>query len=378
MTPIVKIKPLSSLTYFLNNKRRTISLAIAIAVSVLTALLFQIMFFAVEESARLSTIGLHEQTSLLIRPEDGDLSKSLLDTVKNQESVERLIPISDVYTDYYHFFGNLMVPIYSVSEGDLEPAMKALGLSLVEGRLPVVGKDEIILDELTMKNKKKNLLDYVGHEINADERLPGKYQIVGVVRGDCLIGLSSMKDTKVYEKVVNLVIPKQGKIDSLNRFLESIPENQARVQNRNTELKWYLDNKNLTSTSYNVIAIVILFIMCFAAANASYAQYQARTSEFATLSSMGYTRFYILKKAAYELLFINLIGLILGLIAMAFSALLLKVVIFDPNGYPFSFMKLNDALSAFVIPLCTLIASLIPAWWTLSKIDQIQNIDRFE
>jgi ABC-type enterochelin transport system permease subunit len=93
---------------------------------------------------------------------------------------------------------------------------------------------------------------------------------------------------------------------------------------------------------------------------------------------MGYTRFYILKKAAYELLFINLIGLVLGLIAMTLSALLLKVVIFDPNGYPFSLMKLSDALSAFVIPLCTLVASLVPAWWTLSRIDQIQIIDMFE
>lgn len=378
MAALVKTKPLSSAAYFLNNKRRTISLAIAIAVSVLTALLFQIMFFAVEESARLSTIGPHEQTSLLIRPEDSDLSDTLLETVKNHESVERLIPISDAYTDYYHFFGNLIVPIYSVSEADIEPAMDAFGLTLVEGRLPEVGKNEIILDELTMKNKKKTLSDYIGHEINADERLPGKYQIVGVVSGDCFIGLSTIKDTIAYEKVVNLVMPKQGEIDSLNRFLESIPENQARVQTRNTELRWYLDNKNLTSVSYNIIAIVILTIMCFAAANASYAQYQARTSEFATLLSMGYTRFYILKKAAYELLFINLIGLVLGLVATILSALLMKAVIFDPNGYPFSFIKLNDALSAFVIPLCTLIASLIPAWWTLSKIDQIQIIDMFE
>ncbi len=371
-------KPLSSAMYFFNNKRRTISLAIAIAVSLLTALLFQILFFAVEESARLTTIGLHEKTSLLISPEDSELSKSLLEAVKKHEAVERLIPISDAYTDYYHFFGNLFVPIYSVSGADLEPAMDALGLALVEGRLPRTGENEIILDELTMNNKKKKLWDYVGHEINADERLSGKYQIVGVVSGDCLIGLSTKDDMTAYEKAVNLVIPKQGKIDVLNQFLESIPEKEARVQTRNTELRRYLDNKNLTSMSYNVITIVILFIMCFAAANASYAQYQARTSEFATLLSMGYTRFFILKKAAYELLLINIIGFILGLMAMSLSALLLKVVIFNPNGYPFSFIKLNDALSAFIIPLCTLIASLIPAWWTLSKLDQIQIIDMFE
>lgn len=378
LTILIKLKPLSSVRYFLNNKRRTISLAIAIAVSVMTALLFQIMFFAVEESARLATIGLREKTSLIFKPEDGELSEALLQAVKDQSTLDRLIPISDAYTDYYHFFGNLFVPIYTVSEADLEATMEAFGLRLIAGRLPKVGENEIIIDERTMKNKKLKCTDYIGHEVNAEERLSGKFKIVGVIRGDCLIGLKTMEHMTDYTKMANLVLPKEGSINELNRFLEQIPEDQARVRTRNTELRWYLDNKNLTTESYNIMTMVILFILCFAAANASYAQYHARVPEFSTFLSIGYTRFYILRKAAYELLIINLIGLIIGAILMIVSALLLNIIVFDPNGYPFSLMKLRDGISVLIIPLCALIASLIPAWWTLSKIDQIQIMDLFE
>ena len=372
------LKPLSALRYIVNNKKRSISMILAIAVSVLLILIFQIVFYGVTESAKMATIGRFERLSILGPGDKGVISDKVITQFYDSPLIEKIISTESATTDYYHFFGNLNIPVYSLNKDDLQYVMKALDLKLKEGRLPDTDKQEIIVDEMLLNNKGKKLGDYIGKEVDKGERLDGKYKIVGVVEGNCIIGFSAIGNKQEIQNSIILLYPKEGRLNELNKQLEKIAPSDAQYNSLDKASELLNKDTELTEDASTVIVIVIMVIMSFAAGNSSYAQYFSRRYEFSTLQSLGYTRLKILLRAACEILFTNMLGFVLGLMLAVLSALCLKMLIYDPNGYPFILANWVGVLKAAIIPLCTIVFSLIPAWWTLSKTDQIEAMEKYE
>ena len=372
------LKPLSALRYIVNNKKRSVSMILAIAVSVLLILIFQIVFYGVSESTKMATLGRFEKISILGPGDKGVISDSIITELYDSSLIEEMISTQSATTDYYHFFGNLNIPVYSLNKDDLQYVMKALDLKLKEGRLPDTDKQEIIVDEMLLNNKGKKLGDYIGKEVDKGERLDGKYKIVGVVKGNCIIGLSAIGNKQEIQNSINLLFPKEGRLNELNKQLKEILPLDAQYNSLDKALKSLNEDIELAENASMVIVIVIMIIMSFAAGNSSYAQYFSRRYEFSTLQSLGYTRLKILLRAACEILFTNMLGFVLGLMLTVLSALCLKMLIYDPNGYPFILANWVGVLKAAIIPLCTIVFSLIPAWWTLSKTDQIEAMEKYE
>ena len=372
------LKPLSALRYIVNNKKRSISMILAIAVSVMLILVFQIVFYGVTESAKMTTLGRFEKLSIIGPGDKGVISDSVITKLYDSPLIEEMISTQSATTDYYHFFGNLNIPVYSLNKDDLQYVLKALDLKLKEGRLPDTDKQEIIVDEMLLRNKGKKLGDYIGKEVDKGERLDGKYKIVGVVEGNCIIGFSTIGNKQEIQNSIILLYPKEGRLNELNKQLEKIAPSDAQYNSLDKASEWLNKDTELTEDASTVIVIVIMVIMSFAAGNSSYAQYFSRRFEFSTLQSLGYTRLKILLKAACEILFTNMLGFVLGLILTVLSALCLKMLIYDPNGYPFILVDWVGVIKAAIVPLCTIVFSLIPAWWTLSKTDQIEAMEKYE
>ena len=375
---INRLKPLSALRYIVNNKKRSVSMIMAIAVSVLLILIFQIVFYGVTESAKMATIGRFERLSILGPGDKGVISDKVITQFYDSPLIEKIISTESATTDYYHFFGNLNIPVYSLTRDDLQYVLKALDMKLKDGRLPDTDKQEIIVDEKLLNNKGKKLGDYIGKEVDKGERLDGKYKIVGVVEGNCIIGLSAIGYKQEIQSSINLLFPKGGRLNELNQQLEEIAPADAQFNSLNKTLEWLSEDVELSEDATTLILIVIMIIMSFAAGNSSYAQYFSRRFEFSTLQSLGYTRLKILLRAACEILFTNTLGFVFGLILTVLSALCLKMLIYDPNGYPFILVNWVGVIKAAIIPLCTIVFSLIPAWWTLSKNDQIETMEKYE
>ena len=372
------LKPLSALRYIVNNKKRSISMILAIAVSVMLILVFQIVFYGVTESAKMTTLGRFEKLSIIGPGDKGVISDSVITKLYDSPLIEEMISTQSATTDYYHFFGNLNIPVYSLNKDDLQYVLKALDLKLKEGRLPDTDKQEIIVDEMLLRNKGKKLGDYIGKEVDKGEGLDGKYKIVGVVEGNCIIGFSTIGNKQEIQNSIILLYPKEGRLNELNKQLEKIAPSDAQYNSLDKASEWLNKDTELTEDASTVIVIVIMVIMSFAAGNSSYAQYFSRRFEFSTLQSLGYTRLKILLKAACEILFTNMLGFVLGLILTVLSALCLKMLIYDPNGYPFILVDWVGVIKAAIVPLCTIVFSLIPAWWTLSKTDQIEAMEKYE
>lgn len=353
-------------------------MALAIAASVLMVMVFQIVFYSVTESGRLAVSGRLEHMTVVYPGDGGIVGQSVLNKIQKSSDMERIVPMLVGTTDYYHLFGNLNIPVYLISNQNINYVIDQLDLELKEGRLPVEGKSEILLDERTSKNKGKQLGDFIGREVDSNERLAGKYQIVGTLKGDCLIGLSVTNDLASIEKTGFLLFAKAGRLGSLNKVISGTSLVEARIQTEEYGEGVFEEDNKMMSMVSSIITAVIIFIMSFAAGNSSYAQYFSRRYEFGTLQSIGYSRAKILLRAAREILFMNVAGLIFGVILTLSAALMLKALVFDPKGYPFTFITIDGLLKAFIIPICTMIFSLIPAWWTLSRVNQVVIIEKYE
>lgn len=371
------IKPLSPLIYFTNNKRRSLSMIIALAVSILLITVFQTVFYAVNESCRLAYSGRLDYMTVIYPGENGGLNEEFLKSISDNQNMERKVPMQVMTTDYYHFFGNLNIPVYWVREGDLKYVIDKLSLKLKEGSLPTPGKAEILLDERTALNKGKSLGDYVGREVDPNERMSGKYKVVGILEGECLIGLGEVNQD-LEEKNGTLVFPQEGKLETLNEMFKGVKQEEARIQTKEYGESVFKEDREMSNMVTTIMVAVIIFIMSFAAGNLNYAQYFSRRYEFGTLQAIGYSRVQILLRAAKEILIMNISGFLFGIILTFVATALLKVMIFDPKGYPFAYMQLNVFLKVLVVPACTVIFSLIPAWWTLSKVNPMEVVELYE
>lgn len=372
------VRPLSPVLYFINNKRKSFSMVIALAVSILLIMVFQIVFYAVNESGHLAYSGRLDNMTVIYPGEEGGLKEEFLSRIRKNPNLERTVPIQVMTTDYYHFFGNLNIPVYMVSDDNLKFVIDKLKLKLKEGKLPSFGKAEILLDERTARNKGKSLGDYIGKEVDSDERMSGKYKIVGILKGECLIGLGIQASNLLNEKNGLLVFPKEGKLTALNEIFKGINQDEAKIQTKEYGQNVFKEDIEMSNMVTNIMVTVVIFITSFAAGNLNYTQYFSRRYEFGTLQAIGYSRFQILLRAAVEILILNITGFIFGIILVFMAAALLKVIVFDPKGYPFVYIQLEGFIKAIIIPACTIVFSLIPAWWTLSRVNPMEVVELYE
>lgn len=370
------IQPLSAGKYLIRNKRRSASMMLSIAVSILLVLVMQMVFNAVKESVRLAYTGRLEHMTVVYPGENGRISENILIDIRNSPDIGLRLPMLSMTTDYYHFFGNLNIPVYLVDQKQLPAALDQLRLHLTEGRLPEQGTDEIILDRRTANNKGLQVGDFVGRAVDSSERMPGNHQVVGIVEGDCLIGFGTMAQEQLSE--ANGLLLFGDDLEKANKIFRNAAKEDVWVQIKEFGVQELQEDMQMMRTISSIIVGVVLFIMSFAAGNLSYAQYFARRYEFGTLQAMGYSRSAILLKGAREILLMNAAALVLGVCLVLVSASALQTFLFEPKGYPFVFMHRDGFLQAIIIPAFTVMFSLIPAWWVLSKVDPLTVVEQFE
>jgi ABC-type lipoprotein release transport system permease subunit len=371
------IRPLAAGRYILNNKSRSASMMLAVAVSVLMIMVFQVVFYSVKESGRLAFLGSLSHMTVVYPGEQGGISDNVLKEISDSRHITKAVPMLTVTTDYFHFFGNLNIPVYLIEADNLEYVLSGLNLSLKEGRLPYAGKNEIVLDQRTAKNKGKKLGDYMGREVDQDERMPGKYKIVGILEGDSLLGLGTVGEEMVLSDRNGLLLFADD-LEKVNAIFVDVPPEDARAMTKELGDSHFVSDGRTMNTVSTVIAGIIIFIMSFAAGNLSYAQYFARRYEFGTLQAIGYGRMQILLRAVREVIIINAAGLFLGILLTLLAAVLLNVTVFQPSGYPFVMMEFGGILKAIVVPASTAAFSMLPAWWLMSKVDPLTVVEKFE
>lgn len=374
------INPLSPWNYFKNNKKR----AIPVVASIILAITFTYMGLIIFNSAFMSedivVLNKYKTYSLITPKNEGDkLSDSLINDLENDISTEKLIPINSQYTYYYNVLGgNMFAYVYTMKKDDVKFMMDRLNLKLKSGRLPETS-EEIVLDYRLAANKSLKLGDKIGNEIDKKEVLIGNYKIVGLIEGNSMVSFS-ITDEKYQNLNLNsnvILIHKPENLKESNDSLKKLSEKFTSAKFTTfTRVKTEIDKDDaLGRTIINLIEFILLLVITLTVGNSTYVHFYQRKKEFGILYAVGYSRKEVIKKIFNELLFLNILSSILGLLMAFILMLILSILIFEPKGIPLKLVDIKTILQCLIIPIFIFIFSLVPISRMLKKLDFLEIIE---
>lgn len=369
-------KPLSFTNYFTNNLRRTIGMVVALSFSIAMVLIFDSIAYGVTMSSNLGDVGVAEKVTKIYCGDQADRYEAAIKELRSSEHTEILVKARIQDMDFQHFFGTANVQTFFVSQSDIPLILEHMKLKLLEGRLPQE-ENEVVLTTYLAANKGKKVGDHIGKSVDATEKMPGEYTVVGILSGDCIAGFGCFSENgNPYSEY--LAVPKENQRDAMNQVIREFSEDDLFYWDYGKATESDESNKNRLNGIFDTIALAILVMMSFGIGNASYAHYFSRRYEFGLLQSIGYTKNAMLLRIAREVFGICLVSLVLGCFIGLGVNLALKVNLFDVRGYPFSLVQARGFLRMVAIPVSTAVFAIFPSAWLLSNVDPMIVVEKNE
>lgn len=376
------MKPLSVIKFYVNNKKRFLSIFISIVLS--TVLIYMVQMLI--DSAFITSYNIFVEPQRYyssITTKGRLLDETLLNDIKSNDSVESVIPWVFRYTNFnIAIGGNDGARIFTVKHNDMLTMMSRLELTLKEGRLPEPGSREIAIHYLLAKNKNLKIGDKIGSNIDKEEALPGERTIVGLIGGKNIVSFDSLetwlKDNEVtFEYMLGMIIlPKSGKEQDLNRYLDSLHLPGLEVRTFNSINMQYSSNIENIKIILTFIDILILVIVSFCTGFLCYVYFSQRRCEFGLLNAIGYSKQQVINRAFGEISGMNAIGFAAGIVLSLLAGSIISGVSYAPRGQILQAWNLDYLMRAACIPLFVTVFSIVPVWRMLNKLDPISIIER--
>jgi len=371
------MKPLYAIKYIRSNKKKSFSVIACIAAAVFLLYSFQILMSSLHNCYELIYGKPQEKFSAIYPSNNNTLDDLLIDSVKNHKNVEKVIPFVSKYTLFNNGTMNTGVTVYSMDIEDMNYYMNSFHIKLKEGRLPSGSNDEIILDYRLANNKNLKLNDIIGNEVQRSETLKGKYKIVGITEGTIISALTlsdKSLDKNTLYKYGMLVFPKKDKLEEVTTFLNTNHYGTKVISYKSVQEEFdsIFDSTNKT---INILAALLIAALSISVGNICYVHFFQRRKEFGTLSALGYSRSFLIKRAFYEIALMNLIGFILGLLLSIFVGLVLKIIFINTAGITVSLLLKTGLIQCSCIPIFTTLLALKPINFMIKRVDAVSMIE---
>ena len=376
------MKPLSVMKFYMNNRKRFLSIFISIVLSTVLIYLVQVLIDSAFSTSYKVFVEPQKYYSS-ITAKGRLLDEKLVDEIKSLDSVKSVFPWVFRYTNFYiNIGGNEGAKIFTVKHDDMLALMSLLELSLKEGRLPEPGTKEIAIHSLLAKNKNLRVGDKIGSNIDKEEAIYGERIIVGLIEGESIVSFESLetwlKDNEVsFEYMLGMgILPKEGKEAQLNRYLDSLHLSGMDVRTFHSVSTQFLHNIENIKIMLTFINILVIVIVSFSTGFMCYIYFSQRRSEFGILNAIGYSRQQIVNRAFIEITGMNVIGFIAGILISLLAGAVIHIVSYEPRGQILQLWNPECLMKAACVPLFVTAFSVIPVWRMLKRLDPILIIER--
>lgn len=383
------MKPLSPFKFFIENKKNTALISIILilsmaVVSFITSLVTSIILDA--ENANLKS---YENFSVVYKTnEELFLKDSVVAEVTAYPEIKKSMNVMVTNTYFLSLMGSTSAAVYFIEDpAELKYVADISKLSILEGRLPQDNDEfEIALHNSLLKNKNLSVGDYVGNDVQDDEWLPGKYRIVGSLKGEALIGFGNKsvlsqayKEQGLPDKpMALLLIPKDGELNALNQRLEELDRNEASTANY-TSFRRAIDNQTASmNVLLQIVIFIVVFILSISVGALVYIIYLGRSDEFGILYAMGYGRKFVKRKIIKEISALAIVCWFIGYLLSFIMINSINFLILAQKGQHLYFFTLTGFINTLFIPVMVLICSSYPILKKLKKWDPIAVIERRE
>jgi putative ABC transport system permease protein len=370
------LKPLSELNYIRNNIRKLFPQIITVMLGVF--LVYFVCIIGGGIKFPLDDINKpYEKLSIIHLPNEKSSSEKIYNELNSNKDVEKVIYGNAGYrTQVKMIIESCGSPVFFTDTEDMKYLMNKYNFKLKEGKIPSAS-NEILVNDNYAKSYNVKLGDDFGSEVSESQYLDGKYKIVGIYQGDfiMLFGYKSLENIKNQDSLSYLVIPKEGKLDNINRTLKTYKSDKIVIENIDT----YSDEINTFNNMFTGFAIIILLATALSITstigNLNYVHFYQRLGEFALLEALGYSKSKIKFKLIKELTIIIVTGFVLGILSGMFGGFIFNTVYCEPKGVPVEVINLWYILICLFIPVLVPIFSLRPITKFLKKVNTVEILE---
>jgi len=381
------MKPFSTFKFFKENTRKGIVTFIVLILSICGISLITVIVNSIYDTVNSAWEPFTKYS--LVSKIDGDfyLNNSIVSSLKSSNNIEKLISCDISYTNISLGIGGGSSSMYGIfaEKSDIEYYLSEIGDSIKEGYLPQNNTNEIAVHWRVMSSKKWKLGQIVGSNVNSDENLAGSYKIVGILDGPALtlVGTQTSNEKKYNENGLKLnkplcyaVFPKPGKLYSVNKSLDTLDKSKASVVDYSQIQKDMNESESSMNSTLLLIILIVVLILSISVGSLMYIVFLQRSNEFGILISIGYKRRFIYFLIFREILALNILSWITGMVITYFLVLFLNNTVYIPQGNILNFFNTRVFIYSLVVPIIVTLFSIPPIYLRMHKQDIITTIER--
>lgn len=373
------MNPLSIFIYYARNKRKALPVLGILTLAVFGISLTLVLTATIFDGVRQFVSPYYK--FVVIEPNYNkkyyQLDTGLRADVRQSDHLAIVAPIQTSYVSGTVLGIQTDYPIFGVSDDLMPRLLQATETNLLEGRLPTIREDEVAMHESLMKTRSLKVGDYIGRDVNRDDNLQGKWQVVGVTGGNTVLNLVSLdRLSKGNTPNEIMLIPKTGEMEGLVADLNALESEKATIQTPNYWSRFVERTLSQYDTLVTAINVVIISVLSLGVGLLNMIYFRQRTGEFGVLAGLGFSRAFLLRRVTLESLVLTIVAWILGMMLSIAVYQLLDALVFAPRGTHLSILNLRLLTGTLPVPIFVWLFSTVTIMWQLWRLDPVAVIDR--
>ncbi|MBU3114376.1 ABC transporter permease [Clostridium lacusfryxellense] len=374
------MNPLSTFKYIKNNISKVSPILIAMMVSVLLIYIFSLVTKSAIDITKLTGTNFFSKYTIVYSNSEEPIPKDYLNKITNDNNVGNVIPLISEYgyLNYSGVFGSMSMDVLNFYEKDIATIASTLNMKLVEGRLPVENKNEIIIPKRYALQNKLKIGDYIGSEVSSSYVIKGKFKVSGITDGPVMLGVISdnkmgVPRDKVLKQSILYSVNNLKDKDLINYISKDTPKNILIMDyySISKQIDSVLESVNGLSHMLNMIIIIVL---CISLGNLNYINFINRKYEFGVLVAIGYKKTTLYFKLWKENCTVCLLGYIAGILLSTLIVFILNLTVLYANGKSIPLWNSAGAITSLIIPILVSFLSLIAPIKELRRTDPLDVI----
>jgi FtsX-like permease family protein len=279
--------------------------------------------------------------------------------------------------------GNAQFDLYGFDQPGMMQLLSLYGDTVLAGRLPRANASEIALSEEIARARNVWVGGKVGNNINELDRLPDAFTVVGIIRGPTRIGvipIDYMTEHYLFERRYQglVVVPQAGHEqavhDELQRLIGDSPFRLFDWGYIKAKIDSLIANLD-TINRFLILLVTLVLALVVGLLNNLF--FRQRMNEFGLLAAVGYSRWSLIMRVAWESLGVTIASWVLG-VGLGVAVLSwFNLTFIVPHGLLMNVFDWNVlAVHTLPIPLMVFLFGMGTVAWQLLRLDPITIIER--
>jgi ABC-type lipoprotein release transport system permease subunit len=394
-------RPLSSWTFYLRHRRRSVLLLAAIGLMVLGIALPGFLSAIQYDSLLPLYLGYTTHTTV-VSPGIAyqTVPSDIIAQIRVHPTVAHVIPVKalSMVINIPMAGEATAMPVYAVREQDLPILLGVYGLRLGEGDMIQPRSGQVILTSALARNRNLSLGDAIGYPVNERDGMPTELTVVGLLESTDTelvqragynippmprwAGFASYEYVDGHERYTGtpthvVVVPAEGRDSEMETWLrETIASPRVRIETLDSNHRFWQMNVQTAQTTVAMGSSILSAVAGLGLAILNYIFVTQRRDEFGTLHAVGHSRASLIARTLRESVSITVVAWLAGAVVCIAGMFYIQATLYTPLGTSADFTNPTPWLFTLPIPIAVVAASAGTITWALSRLDPVAIIER--